>query len=399
MSFDKENREKRPGLTAQQVLAAVQAKYGRAPNRWRFDRIAALLPQLPSVSSGKPGRPPTLYAPEAVDWVEGIAAIRGFPWRKLPRDLVAFELWWQGVDVDVEDARGYLVKELGRRIGKFGVTRSGSRDPFDVADEIVTELRSKPLRSALVRLLSRRVGRDLNTFIDGIYALIVFFLGGEPAWDDSGTYADIAEAGRPSPAEALVRLFGYDRAASDTAPDGSRLIEGPVDVRAMLSEVRDLTGGDVRKVPDAVADASAAELDQARDDAYVFAEAMPIAAEAFQRAYRRDFAGFGIFTILYRITERYFRIVVTIAMLLIRKRLTGQKIDELNDALRSSRDACQAYISITDSFPQYAKYWRVDHEEQVARLSEDFVTRMHEDLEVFLDSNPEIRNALIPAGS
>jgi hypothetical protein len=238
------------------------------------------------------------------------------------------------------------------------------------------------------------VGRDLNTFIDGIYALIVFFLGGEPAWDDSSAYADVAEKGRLSPAEALVRLFGYDRAASDASPTGSRLIEGPVDVRAMLSEVRDLTGGDVRKLPEAVGEASGAELDRARDDAYVFADVMPIAAEAFQRAYSRDFAGFGIFTIIYKITERYFRIVAIIAMLLIRKHLGGEGIDELNEALQANRDACQAYISITDAFPQYAKYWRVDHEEQQAKLSDKFCANMQEELESYLDRNPAIRNAL-----
>jgi hypothetical protein len=77
MNSDKENREKSPGLTAQQVLTAVQTKYGRAPNRWQFNRIAALLPRRPSTSSGKPGRPAKLYAPEAVDWLQAITGIRG----------------------------------------------------------------------------------------------------------------------------------------------------------------------------------------------------------------------------------------------------------------------------------------------------------------------------------
>lgn len=396
MSFDKENREKRSGLTAQQVLAAVQAKYGRAPRRWQFDRIAGLLPQLPSASSGKRGRPARLYAPEAVDWVQAITVIRGFPWRKLPRDLVAFELWWQGVDVDVEEAQGYVLKELRRRIGKFGVTRSGSRDPFDVADEIVTDLRSNPLRSALARLLLRRVGRDLDTFMDGIWALTVFFLGEEPPWDDSSTYVKVAGAGRPTPADALAAMFGYNRAASDAAPSGERLIEAPVDVRAMLAEVRDLTGGDVRNVPESVANASAAELEQARGDAFVFAEVMPVAAEAFQRAYSRDFAGFGIFTILYRITERYFRIIALIGMLLIRRSLGGEGIDELKDVLRDNRNLCRAYVKITDDLPQYAKYWRVDHEEQIAQLPAEFVTKMQEDLESYLNRRPEISDALNP---
>ena len=396
MSFDKENREKKPGLTAQQVLAAVQEKYGRAPRRWQFDRIAGLLPQLPSRSTGKRGRPAKLYAPEAVDRVQAITAIRGFPWRKLPGDVVAFELWWQGVDVDVEEARGYVLKELRRRIGKFGVTRSGSRDPFDVADEIVTDLRSNPLRSALARLLLRRVGRDLDTFMDGIWALTVFFLGEEPPWDDSSAYVKVAGAGRPTPADALAAMFGYNRAASDAAPSGERLIDGPVDVRAMLAEVRDLTDGDVRNVPESVANASAAELEQARGDAFVFAEVMPVAAEAFQRAYSRDFAGFGIFTILYRITERYFRIIALIAMLLIRRSLGGEGIDELKDVLRDNRNLCRAYVTITDDLPQYAKYWRVDHEEQIAQLPAEFVTKMQEDLESYLNRRPEIRDALNP---
>ncbi len=312
--------------------------------------------------------------------------------RNMDLDTLAFELWWRGFPVDFATARAFIVKSIESRLGGFGVTRSGSRDPQDVADEVVRELRSKKLRNALLRLILRRVGRDFEAFITGTYALVIFVLGGDPPWDDTGSGA--ADEDRPTPREAVEQLLGFQRAMTDAAPDGSRLIEEPVDVRAMLTELRDSGAVDLRDPSAPIRKATVETLGQARNDAAVFTEVFPIAVRATEIAYKQDFAGLGIFTILDRIANRYFRIVALLAMLTLRKGLGGEGIDQVNKTLQLLQKSFEAYLAVMDRFPQYKKYYRVDQEVQLSRASDEFVAKMRDEVAAFLDDNPDIKIAL-----
>ena len=394
LSADSENRsENLEGLTAEEVLDAVRRRGGKPPSLRQFRRFESLLPRAPSVRSGTKGRPRTLYRAEAVEWVEAIAAIRGTRWRKLPLDTLGFELWWRGFPVDVEKVRAYLTSELSRRLGGLGGRRRRSEDPNEVALRIVEELRRHPkARHRVLKLLLRRVGGNLDAVADGLYALILFFLGEEPEWDYTAP-AGAPDADQPSPREALVKLFGFDRAVSDAGPDGTPLLEEPLDLRQLLSELRELTGGDVRRLWLPIQSALRPALEQARNDAFPFAHAMPVIAQAAERAAGRDFAGFGIFTAIYRARERYFRMLALLTMLVLRPTY-AKGIAEINQVLKAEENRSRAYLAVVEALPQYRKYLRFNQEEAIATLPDHFRSKMQNDIESFLRDNPEIENAL-----
>src|SRR5205823_6402840 len=153
----------------------------------------------------------------------------------------------------------------------------------------------------------------------------------ETDWE-TGDAEDASDAVPPI-REVLTALFAFDRAATDTAPDGTRLLEEPINLRELLSELRELSGGDVRRLWFPMETASHADLEQARTDARPYARAMPGTARALERVYGWDFAGFGIFTAIYKTEERYLRIVTLLAMLTLRPRY-AEGIEEVNQALR-----------------------------------------------------------------
>lgn len=381
------------GLTAEEVIDAVRRRGGKPPSQRQFRRFEQLLPRAPSISSGKRGRPPTRYSLDAVEWVEAIREIRGPRWRKLRLDVLAFELWWRDFAVDPEKVRAYLVVELRRRLGGLGGRRKASSDPSQVADALVKELRKSPQsRHPVLRLLLRRVGGRLDAVADGLYALILFFLGEESDWE-TGDVEGAPDA-VPPVGEVLTALFAFDRAATDAAPDGTRLLEEPINLRELLSELRELSGGDVRRLWFPMETASPAELERARADARPYAQAMQVMVRGLERLFGWDFAGFGIVTAVYRTDERYLRIVTLLAMLTLRPRY-AEGIEKVNEALTANESRFRAYVTVTDAFPQYRKYLRFNREEVVATLPDEFRTKMEEDVQTFLDDNPEVQEELV----
>jgi hypothetical protein len=318
--------------------------------------------------------------------------LRAGRWRHL--ETLRFELWWRGLPVDVEPVRQYMAAMLRKRLGKFGVTRSGSTNPLDVADEMANDLRTQKIRHALLRLILARVAGDLDTAIAGLYAVVLFTLGAEPVWGDVGSDADAPDAGLPTPREAVTKLFGFERAYLDVAPDGTRLLDEPVDVLELLVRLRDAGALDILNAGSTIENASADELATARDNASVFADTMPIAARAAEKAFGRDFAGLGLFTVVYRIANRYFR-VITLFMMLHLNKAEQEGIRQINATLTIERDRFESYLAILDRFPQYAKYYRVDQEKQLARASQEFIDRMRLEVQAFIDDNPSIKNALV----
>ncbi len=100
----------------------------------QFRRFESMLPRAPGTAVERRGRPRLRYQAEAVESVESIAEIRGLRWRKLPLNVVRFELWWRGFPVDVEAVQTSVVAELGRRLGGLGSRWKPSDDPCKLAD-------------------------------------------------------------------------------------------------------------------------------------------------------------------------------------------------------------------------------------------------------------------------
>ncbi len=62
---------------------------------------------------------------------------------------------------------------------------------------------------------------------------------------------------------------------------------------------------------------------------------MPVTAKAVEQLYGWDFAGLGIFTTVYELQERFFRLVVLFGDAVLRPRY-ADGIDEINEALSTN---------------------------------------------------------------
>lgn len=307
---------------------------------------------------------------------------------------IKFELWWQGFEVGTPEAQEYMAEKLEKAFADFGVTPSGSHDPWDVADHVAQQLRGGKIRHALLRLLLRRVGRDTNGLVTGLHTLTVFALGGEPMWDDSDVGAD--DADELSPRQAVTKLMGLDRASTDETDDGTRLIPEPLDIPEFLGELRSYGMFEFSKHPETVRSASPVEMEQARRDAQPFCEDLPTIVRALEVGTRADFAGLGIISVLYQTSVSFFRLIVIIAMLLIRRAIGGDGIEQVNETFRSQVKKLEAFLILRDRFPQYSKYFKlVEYEEQWKILPVDLVAKMKTDINAYLDANPEIKDTLL----
>jgi hypothetical protein len=378
-------------LTVDEVAEALRARGVKPPSRFQLYRWDSLLPRAGSLHTGRRGRPKNQYQPEAVDRLEVLMAVRGG--QRMRLRTLRFELWRCGIDSELPNARDYMIRRIEQRFDGFGTTRSRSTDPLDVADEAINDLRSSRIYNPLLRLVLHRVGGDLDGFCMGAHSLIVCLLGGEDAsWEDD-------QAGAPdeldlSPGRAIVKMTGFERAATDMLPDGTRLMDEEPDVRDLLTQLRRAGGVDFRRPSTTLAEATPEELTQARVDASVFAEVLPLAARVAQHAYGRDFAGLGIFTVLHRLSNRYFFVLLTLWLLVVRRALGGEGIDMINQVLRAEWSRFKAYLSVIDAFPQYARYLKADQETQLANCSDAFRARMRTEINAFLEQHPEIEQAL-----
>jgi len=302
--------------------------------------------------------------------------------------------WWHGIDAELPAARDFMVRTIQQRLGGFGVTRAGSTDPFDVADEVASDLQASwPPRYLIFRLIARRVGRDYDDIVAGVYALVVFALGGESPWDNDEAQA--ADQHKLSPRQAVTGLLGFQKAASDALPDGQQLLEEEPDAKELLIELNDAGGFDFRDPAASLRQATDSELAQARTDAHAFGETLPIAARAIEHRFGRDFAGLGIFTVLQRLSERYLRITATLMVLVVRRALGGDGIDQVAETLEALRSTFEAYLKVVDHFPQYAEYFKVDGNDKLQLCSKQFISKMTADIQQYLDENPEIAQALV----
>jgi hypothetical protein len=379
------------GLTAKELAAELHRRGVKPPSRWQLSRWDPLLSRAPTVTTGKPGRPAVRYTPDCVDRLEIILALRRS--QRMRLKTIRYELWWHGIDAELPAARELMVRTIEERLGGFGVTRAGSTDPLYVADEVASDLRASwPPRNMIFRLVVRRVGRDYDDVVAGIYALVVFALGGESPWDDDDAEAD--DQHNLSPRTAVTRLLGFQKAASDALPDGQQLLDEEPNVQELLIELRDAGGFDFRNPAASLRAATDNELAQARTDAHAFGETLPIAARAIEHRFGRDFAGLGIFTVLQRLSERSLRITATLMVLVVRRALGGDGIEQVAKTLQTLRSTFEAYLTIVVHFPQYARFFKADGDEQLQLCPEQVVSRMREDIQQYLDENPEIKKAL-----
>jgi hypothetical protein len=318
------NRAKTPTYSEPELLDELVRRDVRRPSERQLRRLRPLLSKAEGERTGRPGRPRLRYAAEAVDQLELITRIQAG--RKVPTEVLVFELWWHGFAV--ADAHRAVESVLANEPPLI----DEPSEPFSVADAFAATIQT-PSRDPVARFLLSRVGGDRAALSTGTFALAALFQGEDPKLDSTAEYADADDRDEISPLEASVRLLGFDRAVADEAPGGSRLLDEIPDLEVFVAELIDGEPLDLLDVARLVRQASVSELELARDDAHVIALLTPLVRMG-EQVYGGDFAGLGFFAIERgEQSERHNRANTVAMMLKLRKSLGDQPIDALKDTL------------------------------------------------------------------
>src|SRR5437016_5700257 len=82
VSTDNAKRAENRGLLEEELAAALRSRGVKPPGPRQIRRWRSILPQAPAFHTGRRGRPPIRYAPEAVDCLEAIMKLRAGKWRR-----------------------------------------------------------------------------------------------------------------------------------------------------------------------------------------------------------------------------------------------------------------------------------------------------------------------------
>jgi hypothetical protein len=308
-------------------------------------------------------------------------------------DVIAFEVWWQGSRFHSSAARDALVKNIRSIWKPFRKLSAEHKDPFDAADAVYSQaLEEENSRSALARLMVRRVGRDEQALLSAIYTLVAHALGGNPSWDTADN-SGAADNQDPTPAEALAAIMGFDRAFRDTISGIGAWLPGPVDIPALLSQLDEVGGFDEQQWVSTIRAVSDGELETARARARALAVDLPVAVRALQHYMSSpDFAGFEFFALAR--TERealQWRVGLVAAFLLFRSIAQDDAMNGVMDEIGKASRKCREYIAVLEAFPHYAIYFRHDKDKQLAGVSEEFSDMMFREVHDFLAGHPDLK--------
>jgi hypothetical protein len=376
------NRAETPeALTEAQVIERLGQRREDVPGLRQVRRWRPLFRPLPVGSEGRPGRPPIRYPPEAVDTLEAIMEIRAG--RKLPEHVVGFELWWRGVDVDLQVVRSYI----GRLLDEDTAVLLSTPDPHDLADTVERLLETKRSHGALPALLLERLGGDLGALISATYAITLLLRGVTPVLDTTSAIVEADDEPEMDPKSAILRVTGLSRAMTDNVPGTDEtLLDDDLDLSAFFDELGavELFAG---RLSDPVHAATDEELETARIDASIFSTHFRELASAAETAFGGDFAGWAIFTLDRREQEeRFYRAGIVLMMLILRKKY-GEGIDLINQTLQERMSEARTYNTIVERFPEYADYLRSDQAERLAALSPEQRERMVSDISNVLNEH------------
>jgi hypothetical protein len=243
----------------------------------------------------------TLYPRAVGEQLRRIAELRRED-RRL--EEMVFELWWEERWVDRAGLRNALASLLDK--AGIGLTRDVRRrhrqvdSPadgiYDRADEAVGKAPTVASRQPVVRHLRDHLppehGNDLDTVV---YPLVLLLFGHDPVWTNR-------RDGDPDPNQLVRAATGYARAACDTYElDGQRLgpLVPPTDAIAdAFQPLMDAGVLPISNLTAILAEASDAQLDQARDDIRRLIEPLARFARVSGEVLEPGAFGLGLFAAL-----------------------------------------------------------------------------------------------------
>lgn len=343
---------------------------------------------------GQPGSH-SCYPPDTLDV---LVAVNNIHREEKRLDIVGFELWWRGSEFHRPVARralNWYVTETWRSL--VGLSER-STDPHDVADAVYALLRGVDPRTALHRLLIRRVNRNEDAFLSAVYAITVVMLGRMPAWGSTGTDAGAADADERSPESAVAGVLGVDRLAVDAAPFVPRESLDSVDVVELLRDLQSSRVFDAGWIQESIASSEDSMLDQVREWSSVLAEGLPAISRAADEWFATaDFAGLSVFATLAKNRRDYlrWRLALVTGIFVLEKSNAVLSFSEFSAEVESAANEGRVILALRDALPQHAEYLHHDWEKKLAELPQEDYVRILGDIRAFLNESTELKNSLI----
>lgn len=262
--------------------------------RLRRLRNAMLVRTVAGIPDGRRGRPQLRYTPDSVDVLDAIHKIGA----KLDLDELAFELWWQGLDVPIDTVRGFVTRRLDGEVAEIRDLAEIHADPYDFADALDTELRQDNAlpRSPQARLIVSRLGGDMDDARALLYNLALLFSGARPDFD-AGDDPDKTER---TPREIFTAGLGLDRATTEGfAETGPRVDEMP-DVAELFYSIADADPDALTTPGKEISSASDEQLIAARDLAHHLLSRLGFISARLEAVGGRDVFGFGDLAVMHR---------------------------------------------------------------------------------------------------
>jgi hypothetical protein len=244
---------------------------------------------------------------------------------------LSFSLWWEAYDVSIAKVRDSLRHFLPPR-----PRRKRGQDALAAAEAAVPAALHSGL--PIARKLRRRLpAEDAHT---ALVALLLPWMGGRSVWTNTREDEDLDEK---APQDLVFKGLGLERAASDRVGDaGPWLATGATAVPEAVSTLQQTGVLTVEGLRELVNGATEAELTQAREDARLLAEGLPIVAKAAEALRGRNALGLGAIPASARTVRG--RAMWVVACLALRRVLGSEPFEQLRQDLEPAVRAIRAVL-------------------------------------------------------
>ncbi len=339
-------------LTPQELIDAA-AQAGRTVTTYQLERWRryGLLPRpTQQHAAGREGSQ-SYYPPHAAELLITICALRTrYGYKKLGE--IAFRLWWDGQALEPEAAKAALasylpwrrlaepdLREVPSALEADGDEEEAFGDTLDgvVQGEIDAVLKRRS--GAPLRIMRRRLRRQHGKKRQGeaeqelssiLYWFFLLSYGGMPSLEPNPLGTELREW---DPVTVLVTALGLEGATKDKLGDNGPWLKIPNDtLPECFRTFRESGFQDYGSLYEAVESATADQVSQARNDAYLLVERLPLVIKAVEALNGQDFMGLGMFKVAGMIAEDTRALARLVAFCLLLRQMAGSALDGLYSA-------------------------------------------------------------------
>ena len=345
-------------LTVDELLALAAAAGFHPPEitsrkieRWRKER---LLPRLRRISLGRGQGTRSEYPPEAAKRLLALCRLR----RRFPHDLdaVRFGLWCERYPIPIDDVKRSMEQLLRPLLRAFPLN---APDPLAAAEQLASQVRSKPLRSGNRRRLKQL--RNIDEIVTMMIAMFQLALGDVPGF----TASTEDEFGERSLTELFVDVLGLKRAQTDRIGEAKPWL--PQDNMQLARDLEDMAKGQflsLSALSKTLKEANTQQLVKARTDLMRLFE-FKQSVKAMEAMFGPNAFGFGMLRELP--TDPPFLVIFLLFLIRLRATPHSTGIDEIEAALQNWRPNYQRMLAFRRALRQ-----------EYPAIAEEILTQTHE---------------------